>query len=102
VPRGWDWQWIAFERDHPEPTKEDRELADRVARMEGGARRERRSARILYLEMRFATVGTGLIILLIGLLSGRISFAQLLLVALGLSASLALALVALHRRISRR
>ena len=102
MPRGWAWaQWIAFERDHPEPTKEDRELADRVARMEADARRQRRSATMLYLELRLALVGYALIMLSIGLLSGHISFAQLLLVALGLSATLTLALIALHRRISR-
>jgi hypothetical protein len=103
VPRGWDWvQWIAFERDHPEPTKEDQELADRVARMEEDTRRQRRWATLLYLELRLALVGTGLIILVVGLLAGRLAFAQLLLIAIGLSGGLALILLPVHRRLSRR
>ncbi len=102
VPRGWDWaQWIAFERDHPEPTKEDQELADQVEKMEGGTRRSRRSAALIYLELRLALVGSALIILSIGLLAGRLSFPQLLFVALGLLGTLALLLLLVHRRTSR-
>ena len=70
MPRGWDWaQWIALERDHAEPTRDDEQLAKRIAEMERIIGRQRRFAWLMLLETRLILIGLTLLVLLIALLA---------------------------------